>query len=292
MITAEAPLLRNLSRIASRKTLFFACLLLVLAGGLYASTLIDLVSEWWRNPDYSHGFLVPLAMAYFLKRKWKVLSDLTVQPADSGLVILLLSQAIFLVGYLGSEFFLQRISILVFLTGSILFFLGWRHAREMSYILCLFALAIPLPALIFNALTLPMQLLASSWAESTLRFCHVPVYREGNILQLAHEVLNVTEACSGVRSLISLITLGMIIAPFLLVRWWIRAAFVLSALPIAIVANVFRVAATGLLSGWIGSRAATGFFHTFSGLVIFLAGCLMLLAEASILLRTISREKA
>ena len=248
----------------------FDWLLLLAAVGLaYARTLVHLGQTWWVEPDYSHGLFIPFLTLFFLWRKREVLRSLPARPTLLGLVVVAGSQVIFLAGYLGAEFFLQEFSLLAFLAGLVLFLWGWGALREVSFVFALLLLAIPLPAIIFNAVALPLQLIASSWAESVLRVCHVPVYREGNVLQLERQMLNVSEACSGIRSLASLITAGMVVGYFLPARRWLQAGFVLSTIPVALAANAVRVAGTGVLWQHFGERWATGFFHLFSGWVIF-----------------------
>jgi len=243
--------------------------LLAAVGLAYARILAHLGQTWWAQPDYSHGLFIPFLAVFFLWRKKEALRSLEARPTRWGLAVVAGSQVILLAGYLGAEFFLQGFSLLVFLAGLVLFVWGWGALREVSFVLALLLLAIPLPAIIFNAVALPLQLIASSWAESILRFCHVPVYREGNILQLDRLTLNVSEACSGIRSLASLITAGMVVGYFLPARRWLQAAFVLSTIPVALAANAVRVAGTGLIGQQFGERWATGFFHLFSGWVIF-----------------------
>src|SRR5205823_7262587 len=153
------------------------------------------------------------------------------KPSVTGLFIVLISQLFFLVGVLGSEYFVQRSSFLLMLAGCIVFLLGWAYLWESLFGLVLLQLSIPLPALIFNSIALPLQLFASAWAESALQLCRIPVYREGNILQLSTQSLNVTEACSGIRSLVSLITLATMLAYVLPVKWFARIILVISAFP-------------------------------------------------------------
>jgi exosortase len=250
---------------------------------LFGKTLIDLMKDWWDNPDYSHGLLLPFALSYLLYEKRGVLRALPVNPSWLGLVTMVGALGINLVGYLGAEFFLQRFSFLVFAAGAVWFLFGMRHLWEMSFAFLLVLFAIPLPALVFNAVSLPLQLIASSWAEQFLRICSVPVFREGNILMLSYQTLNVAEACSGIRSLMSLITLGVMIAYFLPFKLWIRTMFVLTTIPIALVANAFRVGGTGLLGRWFGNAAAEGFFHTFSGWLVFVFALGVLVLEVLIL---------
>jgi len=139
-------------------------------------------------------------------------------------------------------------------------------------------LMIPLPAIVFNQITFPLQLLASQAGESVISAAGIPVLREGNLIVLAHTTLEVAEACSGIRSLITLITLALVYGYFVDSRTWFRALLVLCAIPIAIVANGARVAGTGIAAHWFGREAADGFFHEFSGWIVFLIAFAMMLA--------------
>ncbi len=266
-------------------------LLLALVMGVYGPTLLDLLKDWWLNPDYSHGLLLPFVVAFFLYKKKNSLAAMPAVPRKLGLAVIALSQAIFLAGYLGAEFFLQRFSLLVLLAGIIVFLWGWQRLWAVKFLFVVSLLSVPLPAIFFNAITLPLQLLASSWAETLLRACRVPVYREGNILELAHQTLNVTEACSGIRSLVSLLTLGVLLAYFLPRSFWLRVIFVLSTVPIALAANAFRVAGTGILAQSFGERAAQGFFHSFSGWLVFLVAAGLLMGESVVLERWARRKQ-
>jgi exosortase len=252
---------------------------------IYSPIILGLAKEWWTNDDYSHGLLVPFAIGYLIWEKRSTFRDLPLRPSNWGLAIVVFSQLALTVGYLGAEFFVQRTSLLIFVSGAIVFLAGWRYFSNLAFSLVLLLLAIPLPAIVFNAIAFPLQLIASSWAESFLRMCQIPVYRDGNVLQLSHQLLNVTEACSGIRSLMSLLSLATMLAYFLPLRWWARLVFILTAVPIAIIANSFRVAGTGLLTQFFGEKAAQGFFHSFSGWLVFLFAFVVLLAELLLLQR-------
>ncbi len=258
---------------------------------VYGQILAVLIGEWWTNDDYSHGFLIPIALGYLLYEKRAELAEIVIRPSAFGFVVILLSQVILIVGFLGAEFFLQRASMVIFFTGVILFFWGWRMLAETAFGLVLILLAIPLPSIVFNAVALPLQLLASSWAESFLRICQIPVYRDGNVLQLSTQLLNVTEACSGIRSLMSLVTLATMLAYFLPMRWWARLLFIFTSIPVALLANAFRVGGTGLMGRWFGEEAAQGFFHTFSGWLVFVFAFVILLAELFLLQRFAAPRK-
>ncbi len=250
---------------------------------LYAPTLSYLFYAWWDNAEYSHGFFIPPIAAFFLWRKRRLLRELPVQPVNFGLWVGLGSQVIFLVGYLGAEPFLQRVSFLLLAAGAVLYLRGWRMLREISFVLFLLLLAIPLPAIIFNSVAMPLQLMASSLAERLLDLFRIPVFRDGNLLQIKGQTLNVTEACSGIRSLATLLTGGVIVGYSLPARWWLRPVFVLSSIPIALGVNALRVAGTGVLAEAWGEKWATGFLHLFSGWVVFIFASCLLLAERQLL---------
>lgn len=260
-------------------------LLLATMGVLYGPTLYNLFKDWLHNPDYSQGFFIPPIAAAYLWRKRQILRSLPIKPANSGLVLAILSQAIFLGGYLGADLFSARVSFLVLMAGAILFLAGWPVLREVSIVLLLFLLAIPLPGVIFNSIAVPLQLVASSMAERLLDLFGIPVLRDGNLLQLGHQTLNVTEACSGIRSLATLITGGVVVGYFLPSRWWLRPVFVLSSIPIALGVNALRVAGTGVLAQTWGEKWATGFLHLFSGWVVFIFASCLLLGEHQLLQR-------
>lgn len=252
---------------------------------MWAPVLAGLLDDWNRNPNYSHGFLIPFAVGYFLWIKREALRASVQTPATAGLALMGVALAVYLVGLLGAEFFMQRCSMLLFVAGMIAFFWGWRCLRATSFEFGLAFLAIPLPAIVFNAIAFPLQLIASAWAAGLLRLVGIPVFQQGNILQLPQQVLNVAEACSGIRSLISLITLALMVAWFLPVRRWVQAGLVAAAIPVALIANALRIALTGILGKYLGPEYSEGFFHLFSGWLIFLVAFAMLLGLASMLTR-------
>jgi len=252
---------------------------------VYVPVLIGLGSDWVTNPNYSHGFIIPFAVAYIVWLQRERLRKLPVRPRRWGLALALLAMAEYFVGYLGAEFFLQRTSLLLLIAAGLLYVYGAAHLRAHLFSLTLIFLAIPLPELIFNAIAFPLQLLASSWAAGLLSACGIPVFRQGNILLLPQRTLDVAEACSGIRSLFSLITLAMLVVYFIPSRFWVKLAIVLSAVPIALCTNAGRIAATGLIGRWFGAQYSEGFFHAFSGWLIFLVAFLALLGEASLLRR-------
>ena len=264
-------------------------LALALAAGsffvLYRTVLAKLVHDWANDGNYSHGFLiVPVALYFVWERRAKLLR-LTPAPSMWGLAVVAASVGVLLVGLLGAELFLTRISILGVLAGAILFVLGFAHLRALLFPLAFLLLMIPIPAIIFNQIALPLQLVASQFGEATLSAFGVPVLREGNVISLAHTTLEVAEACSGIRSLISLLTLGIVYGYFADSRLLVRLALAAATIPIAIVTNGARVAGTGLAAQYYGPEAAQGFFHEFSGWAIFLAAFALMFVTLRVLIR-------
>ena len=254
-------------------------LLVVLAGCfgyLYQDVIAKLVHDWYIDENYSHGFLiVPIAL-YFVWERRKRLREAIPEPSLWGILVVLGSMALLLAGILGSELFLTRISILGTIAGVTLFLYGWNHLKIMLLPIAFLILMIPIPAIIFNQIAFPLQLLASRFGELALVACQIPVLREGNVIHLANTSLEVAEACSGIRSLISLLTLGIVYGYFTDSRLWVRITLMLGTIPIAIAANGIRVAGTGIAAHFYGEAAAQGFFHSFSGWIIFIAAFIMM----------------
>ncbi len=243
---------------------------------VYYRVLIKLVTDWWKIPDFSHGFLVPLFAAYLVWEKRETLRGIKATPSWGGIAVMLLGLFVLLMGVYGSNLFLSRVSLLILLSGVVLCFGGWPFLRELRFTLLVLLLAIPIPAIIFNQLTFPLQLLASRLASDLLPLFGVPVLREGNVIVLPVMRLEVAEACSGIRSLMSLFTLAVFYGYFLEKSGLRRTALALASIPIAIAANAVRILGTGLCVQYWDPDKAMGFFHEFSGWVIFLVSLTLL----------------
>jgi exosortase len=258
--------------------------LLVSFGLLYYKVFIRLVEDWWVDENYSHGFLIlPIAFYFAWERRQRFL-EAPRKPSWLGLITVVGSVLALIAGVLGAELFTTRIALLGTIAGSILFLCGWQQLRIMVFPIAFLLLMIPIPAIVFNQIAFPLQLLASRFGETALIACQVPVLREGNVINLANTSLEVAEACSGIRSLISLLTLGIVYGYFTDNRIWFRAVLALATIPVAIAANGIRVAGTGVAAHVYGPAAAQGFFHTFSGWLIFVAAFVMLFALQKVLL--------
>lgn len=259
----------------------FALAALVLA--LYGPVLKALVGDWWTDPDYGHGFFVPLFSAWVLWTQRDGWLRLVPKPSNWGFVVMLGAVGLLLAGSLGAELFTSRFSLIVLLAGMVLFVAGREVLRAVSLPLGFLIFMIPLPTIIYNQITFPLQLVASRFAVFCLQVMNVPALREGNIISLPRYTLEVVDACSGIRSLMTLLALAVAYGYFAEKRGWARLALAVLMIPVAILCNGFRVFGTGMLTYHFGSRAAEGFFHEFSGLVIFVCALLLLLAVHKLL---------
>jgi exosortase len=260
--------------------LVFVAVLLV-----FWPVLVGLVNAWSTDDNYSHGFfIIPLA-AYFAWERRRAFAAAPIKGSYLGLLAVLLSLGLLIAGQLGAELFLSRVAIIGVVGGAILFLFGWQHLRMMFFPLAFLLLMVPLPALIFNKIAFPLQLLASNVGEHSINAMGIPILREGNVLILANATLEVAEACSGIRSLVSLFTLGIVFGYFVDRRPWVRAVIALSAIPVAILANGLRVASAGVAAHNFGMAGVEGLFHDFSGWVVFAVAFLMMLAFQRLLHR-------
>jgi exosortase len=240
-------------------------------------TIGGLVVNWWTDPNFSHGFFVPLFSGFVVWRERSRLSMIAAHPSWFGLPIIVIALLTFVLGTLGAELFLARSSLVLLLGGLVVYFLGWKWFRALLFPWLFLFLMIPLPAIIFNQITLPLQLLVSSMASSVLEAMRIPVLREGNVLNLPRMPLAVAEACSGIRSLMALATMALIYGYLTDSKIWRRTALALMAIPLAVLANMLRIVVTGFLAQHWDPNKALGFFHEFSGLVIFFVSLVFLL---------------
>lgn len=258
---------------------------MVVIGVVYWEVLSSLAYAWYTDDNYSHGFFIAPLAAYFAWERRGQFAAKPIKPALFGLLVVAGSLVALVGGILGAELFLSRVSFLGVLTGTLLFLYGWQRVRVLFFPLAFMLLMIPVPAIIFNKVAFPLQLLASNVGESTITAFNIPILREGNVLILANATLEVAEACSGIRSLVSLFTLGLVFGYFVDQRAWVRGVIALSSIPVAILANGMRVASAGVAAHNYGQAGAEGFFHEFSGWIVFLVAFLMMLAVQRLLQR-------
>jgi exosortase A len=268
-----------------KSAIMVACLTL-----LYFRVAQGLVSDWIHLPDFSHGFLIPIVSVYFVYERRKEYSAFSPSSHWTGLPLLLFGVILLLLGNLATEFFTMRFSMLVVLGGIVLFLLGKEFFKTLIFPILFLIFMIPIPSVLMDRITFPMQLFASKVAAKCLYLIGIPVLREGNIIQLANTSLEVAEACSGIRSLISLLALSVVFAYFSQKTTLKRVVLVLSTFPIAIIANAARVTGTGILAHRYGDKVAQGFFHGFSGWILFVVAFVCLFAVGGLLSRVRSNK--
>jgi exosortase len=252
---------------------------------------MDLAHDWWSQPSLSYGLLVPPLALYVAWLKRKAILAAPVRQDSRGLVLAVLACLMYLLGKLGAEFFLQRLSMVVLLTAFIWTFWGSKRLAQLGFPLVLLAAAVPLPVIVYNLLAAPLQLFASDVAADLARLAGITVYRDGNILQLAGTSLGVEEACSGLNSLSSLLVGALLLGHLECSRLHTKTLLFFSAIPIAIVVNVLRVTGTAILADY-RPEWAMGFYHLFEGWMVFLLGFAALFGTAKLLSFLLDRKRA
>lgn len=252
--------------------------LLALLTWLYGPTLVRLARQWFTDQNFSHGIFVPAFAFFVVWQKRKEINEIVAAPSWTGTPILVSGLLMLVLGVLGAELFFSRSSLLLVIAGLVILFWGWLTFRAILFPWACLILMIPIPAIILQKVTFPLQIFASKVAAAMLRLVGVPVYREGNVINLPAMPLEVVQACSGIRSLLSLITLAIIYGYLLEQRKSMRIFLAVLAVPIAIFANSLRIVGTGLLVQYWDPDKAEGFFHTFQGWLIFVLSLAMLFA--------------
>jgi exosortase len=248
----------------------------------YWELWVGLVAQWAHDDNYSHGFLIVPLAAYFAWQRRAALAATPSRPSFWGLVLIAISIAMIAIGTMAAEIFVARVSLVVLTAGCIAFLYGRQHLSILRVPVLFLLLMIPLPAIVFNQIAFPLQLFASQVGEVTIRAAGVPVLRDGNVLELEALRLEVVEACSGIRSLVSLLTLAVVLGQVgggSRRRMWLLA---LATIPIAVAANAGRVAGTGLAAHVWGKAVAEGFLHTASAALAFAVAVAALLALKSV----------
>jgi exosortase len=260
---------------------------------LYGGVMTGLAREWTSSPDSSYGlilFIVAVAIVWQRRALVAQAAD-GHAPAFGGALVLLIGLGVYLVGSFGADLFLTRVSFVAVLTGALWLLAGSHATRLLAAPLVFLLMAVPLPSLLVNAITLPLQFVASHIAEWTLTLASVPVYRDGNLLTLPSATLEVAEACSGLRSIVSLGAIGALLAWASERSPWRRAAIVMLTLPIAIVMNGLRIAATGIACETWGAHVASGGWHTFTGWVTFVVSTFLLIQAGHAMARFTSEPR-
>jgi exosortase D (VPLPA-CTERM-specific) len=258
------------SDIVTRNWYITAVIVLVCLVFSYWATIQKLVSQWLGSEDYSHGILIVPIAVYLIWERRRELRAADIGSDWRALPVLLLAIFVFIAGELGAELFTTRFSMLVFVAGLTWFLFGLRVLRILRFPLAFLFLMLPLPGFIYRNITFPLQLISSAGAVNFMQALGISAFREGNVIDLGYTRLQVVEACNGLRFILPLFTLGVLFAYFGLKAVWKRILLIAATIPIAIFANVFRIAATGFIGRYWGQKAAEGFFHSFSGWAVFM----------------------
>ena len=260
-------------------------LVLPLLAWMYFRIVPDMVKDWYHDENYSHGFLVPIIAGYFIWQRWPDLKERLVKPNGWGLLIVVFGVLQLLVAWLGTEYFTMRSSLIVLLVGMTLFWFGWEVLKEMALPLGYLIFMVPIPYIIYDMLAFPLKLFVTRVSVAFLKIVGVVVMREGNIIMFPATTLEVADACSGIRSLISLLAIATAYAFLMKTTNSRRWIIICSAVPIAVATNALRVIVTGILAQWWGAKAAEGFFHEFAGMAVFVLAMAMLVAFGEALRR-------
>ena len=250
---------------------------------LYAPVLVSLVGQWWDDPNYGHGFFVPVFVAYVLwseRDRWR---EATYRSQNVGLAVILLAIALRVLGMLGAELFTARLSLVIMVAGIVLFFAGRQVLRSIAFPVGYLLFMIPLPAIIYYQLTLPLQLWASRLGATGLVAIGIHTVRQGNLLLLPNCTLNVVEACSGIRSLLSLVAAVVAYGYLAEPSTWKRTLLAFASIPIAIATNGLRLVATGALSYYFGPSVDSGAVHLALGIGFFALAFLSIVLTNKIL---------
>lgn len=266
------------STVSSRSLWLPYLLLTLLLIAIYYRIAAKLIYDWYDLPDYSHGFLVPFFSLFLLWDNRARIKAIPTRQSWKGIPLILLGIAVLILGVYGADLFLSRVSFLFILAGIVWTLFGTQMLKVLRFPILVLLLAIPFPQIVFNQITFPLQLLASKLASMVLPLFGVPVLHEGNIIELPAMKLEVAEACSGIRSLMSLFTLAVFYGYFIEKSRKGRLLLAFASIPIAVIANAARITGTGLCVQYWDPDKAMGFFHEFSGWVMFVVslGCLYL----------------
>ncbi|MEW6428253.1 MAG: VPLPA-CTERM-specific exosortase XrtD [Thermodesulfobacteriota bacterium] len=256
--------------------------LALLAGLLYGDILRKWGIDLWTDSNYSHGLLIPFVSLYFLYQRRQELRQTSMRPWLPGLLPVVAALLLLLAGRIGAELFSQRLSLILLLYGSLLLLCGRALVRVVSFPVGILLFAVPLPYVLYNAVAFPLKLLATRIAANLLQLTGTPVFFEGNIIHLSHTTLEVVDACSGIRSLMTLVTLAFFLAHLFLARWWQKLLIVLLAVPVTVLTNSLRVTANGILSRY-SDAFLHGFWHDATGWLVFVLSFAVLAGLAHLL---------
>lgn len=242
-----------------------------------------LIATWSSSDEYSHGFFIIPLCCYIVWRKKDTLLDIPIKPSKLGLACTIFSLLLYLLAHLAEISTVRSFSMVLLIAGIILYFYGFRMLKELMFPLFLLLFMIPVPAQIYSQLTIPLQLFVSKTSVAAASLLGIPIYREGNVIHLPDRTMQVVRACSGLRSIISLLTLGAILGYFTLKSNFLRSILFLSGIPAAIFVNIIRVLLLVMAFHYFNYDLTTGSIHTIFGVIIFFLALLFIIVIKGVL---------
>lgn len=289
MSTASQAIAPAASRPARTAIKIQIALVAAVAVIMYWRVVPDMVLDWWREEGYSYGFLIPPLVAYVVwHRRYRIAAQ-SVQTDSRGLLLTGFACLVYLIGQLAVESFLTRTSLVVLVAGLVWTFWGVCRLQVLGFPLVLLFSMIPLPTVVYYQVTAPLQLYSSSMATAVVRLLGLTIYQDGNIIYLPNISLGVAEACSGLHSALSLSITALLLGYVECSLWRTRAALLAAAIPIAILFNIVRIAGTAILAE-ANPDLATGFYHSFSGWIVYVAGSVALFGAARVLCAVLEKR--
>lgn len=258
------------------KNYFFILVSFILVSSLYWNVFSDLIMIWDSKEEYSHGYMIPFVALYFLWLQKDLILSKKFTPSYLGVILSVFAIAIYFIGIVGDTYSLLRFSFIFLLIGLALSICGFKVTRLILIPIFLLIFSFPLPPVVQAGLTSKLQLISSQLGVSFIRACEIPVFLEGNVIDLGNYKLQVVEACSGLRYLFPLMSLAFICAYMYQVTFWKRAILFLISIPVTVLMNSFRIGVIGLLVDNWGISMAEGFIHDFEGWIVFMA-CFIIL---------------